>query len=140
MNWLFLAICATVSFGLYNFLIKISSNKFNPAIVVMMVTGMAFVVSSIFTLVLKLSGERLNINKNLIYIPLLAGLFYGIAIVFYNLLFLRGVSVSVGAPITGAGTLVVASLLGFIFLKEPIIVVKITGILSVILGIFLLSR
>ena len=139
MNWIILT-AIVAGFGMYNFLVKLASGKFSSIVILMIVSGTALVFSAITSLMLKLSGQDLSFSKTSIHLPVLAGVAYGLALFLYSGLLTKGLSVSVGSPITNSGTMLVATMLGVIFLKEPVTGIKILGLILTISGIFFLSK
>jgi|SRR5680860_51890 len=140
MSWLIFAILAATSFGFYNFFIKISADKLSPTIALMLIAGTAFVVAMISTIFLKLTGQNLIFSKNVIYYPILAGLFTGVAEIFYLSMYSKNAPVSVGTPIVVGGTILVAVVLGIFLLKEPLNIEKVSGVILLLIGLVVLSR
>jgi len=140
MNWLTFAILAATSFGFYNFFTKLSASKLSPTIALMIITGTAFVVALISTLSFKLAGHTLTFSKNALLFPILAGIFTGIAEIFYLFMFTKNAPLNVGNPLVVGGTIVAAVLLSLLILKEPLTTTKIAGILVTIIGLVILSR
>ncbi|MFW0862420.1 MAG: EamA family transporter [Candidatus Komeilibacteria bacterium] len=140
MAWVLFGILAAVSFGFYNFFTKISADKLNPIIALVFITGSSFLVALVIALLFKLSGQELVLSKNSISIPILAGVFTGIAEMFYLFMFTKGAPLSIGNPLVVGGTIIVAVLLGMIIIKEPLSWVKAIGILVTLLGVIILSR
>ena len=140
MNWLIFAFLTASSYGAYNFFVKISANKLSPTIVIMLLTGTAFLVASISTLVLKFTGHNLTVSKNVIMYPVLAGLFAGVAEIFYLLMYSKNAPLSIGLPLVMSGTIIVAVFLGIIILKEDLSAVKFIGILVTLIGLIVLTR
>ena len=140
MHWLAFAVLTASSYGVYNFFVKISANKLSPTIAIMFLTGTAFLVAAISTMFLKLTGQNLTITKNVIIYPILAGLFAGVAEIFYLLMYSKNAPLSIGLPLVMSGTIIVAVFLGIIFLKEDLNAVKFIGILITIIGLIVLTR
>ncbi|MCK5320370.1 EamA family transporter [Candidatus Parcubacteria bacterium] len=140
MHWLTFAVLTASSYGVYNFFVKISANKLSPTIAIMFLTGTAFLVAAISTIFLKFTGQNLTITKNVIIYPVLAGLFAGVAEIFYLLMYSKNAPLSIGLPLVMSGTIIVAVFLGIIFLKEDLSVVKSIGILITIIGLLILTR
>ena len=140
MNWFTYAILAASSFGFYNLFAKLSADKMSPSIALMFMAGTSFIVAMITTLVFKFTGQGLTFSKNIILLPVIAGLFAGIAELFYLFMFSKNAPISIGNPLVIGGTIIVAVILGLVILKEPINVVKAIGIIITILGLVILSR
>lgn len=140
MNWIFFAIFAATSFGFYNFFTKITADKFSPTIALMIITGVAFIMSVIATLIFNFLGQPLQFQKNALLRPVFGGLFYGTAVIFYVVMFSKGTPISIGSPFVVGGTTLVATILGLILLGEPLTAAKIVGVLTIVGGLFILGR
>lgn len=140
MNWITFAILAASSFGFYNFFIKLSADKLSPTIALMFIAGTSFLVATITTIVLKLSGQELSFSKEVIYLPILAGVFTGIVEIFYLFMFTKNAPLNIGAPFVIGLTSLVSVLLGLIILREPLNATKIVGVCLTIIGLVLLTR
>lgn len=140
MQWIPYAILAATSYGFYNFFVKMSAGKLSPTIAIMFLTGTAFIIATISTLVLKVSGQNLIIARNAILFPILAGLFAGIAEIFYLIMYSKEAPLSIGLPLIMGGTMLVAIILGLVVLKEGFNTAKTAGIILVFIGIIFLSR
>jgi uncharacterized membrane protein len=140
MTWLAYGIFAAISFGFYNFYTKLSSNKFSPTIALLFLTGTSFSIALLATIFFKITGRPLVFSRDHIYLPVLAGIATGAAEIFYLFMFSKAAPLGAGTTIVVGGSFAVAVLLGVFFLKEQIDILKIVGFVSVILGIFLLSK
>jgi multidrug transporter EmrE-like cation transporter len=117
-----------------------AAGKFSSTVAAMLVTGTAFLVATISTIILKVSGQSLSFNKGDLTLPIMAGLFTGIAEIFYLSMFSKNAPLTIGNPLVVGGTVAVAVILGMFILREPINIVKVAGIGLVIVGLVLLSR
>lgn len=140
MEWLIFGILSAVSFGFYNFFTKLASDKFSFSIVLMLTSGVAFLVAIITTIILKFNGSSLVFSKNYLTFPILAGLFTGFAEIFYILMFSKNAPLSIGNPLVVGGTVAVAVILGVLILREPINIFKIVGIILTIIGLIFLAK
>ncbi|EKD66401.1 MAG: hypothetical protein ACD_49C00044G0003 [uncultured bacterium (gcode 4)] len=140
MNWLAYAILAASSFGFYNFFTKISADKFSPALANIFIAGTSLLVAIISTIYLKMSGQSLIFTKGSLILPIMAGLFTGVAEIFYLSMYSKNAPITVGNPLVVGGTIVIAVILGIIILKEPMNTARIAGIIFVITGLVLLTR
>lgn len=120
MNWITFAILAATSFGFYNFFTKIAADKLSPTIALMFIAGATFLVATISTIGFKISGQELTFSKNVIWFPILAGIFAGIAEIFYLYMFTKNAPLNVGAPLVIGITIIATVLLGLIFFKRAI--------------------
>jgi drug/metabolite transporter (DMT)-like permease len=139
MSWLYFALLAGGSFGFYNLFMRFTSSKFAASIGLMFVAGTSFLVATITTIVLKASGQSLQFDKSAIWFPIAAGIFTGIAEIFYLLMFSKNQSLAIGAPLVIGLTSVVAAVIGWAFLREHITALQALGIVLSIAGITILS-
>lgn len=140
MNWLTFGFLAAGCFGFYNVFIKLSADKLSPTIALMFIAGTSFIIAVVATIIFKLTGQDLVINKNALIFPILAGVSTGIAEIFYLFMYSKNAPVSIGTPFVLAGTMLVAVLFGALILKEGLPAIKIAGIVITIVGLFILSR
>jgi uncharacterized membrane protein len=140
MNWITFAILAASSFGFYNFFTKLAADKLSPTIALMFIAGASFLVATVSTIVFKASGQELTFSKGAIYLPILAGVFTGIAEIFYLFMFTKNAPLNIGGPVVIGITILVTVLLGLIVLKEPLNAAKIAGICLTMAGVVLLAR
>ncbi|MBI4836734.1 MAG: EamA family transporter [Candidatus Abawacabacteria bacterium] len=140
MNWLYFALLASASFGFYNFFSKLATDKFSASITLMFVAGTAFIVAAITTFSLKTSGLPLQFSFKHIHLPILAGFATGIAEILYFMAFAKGAPLSIGAPFVIGTTIIIASILGMIFLREPLSLLKSVGFLLTLSGLILLAK
>ncbi len=140
MNWIAFAMLSAISFGFYNFFTKLSADKLSPTIALMCIAGTSFLVATISTVVFKISGQELTFSREALWLPILAGISTGIAEIFYLYMFTKDAPLNLGNPMVVGVTMLIAVLLGVIFLKEPLSVSKIAGICLIIAGAILLIR
>ncbi|MDP2630831.1 MAG: EamA family transporter [Candidatus Uhrbacteria bacterium] len=140
MNWLVFALLATVTYGFYNFFTKLSADKLSPAIALMFVGIASFLVGLASIGFSKILGHPILFSRNALLFPLLAGLFAGVAEIFYLTMFSKGAPLSIGNPLVVGGTVIISAVLGLLFLKEPLNAIKIGGIALTLIGLIILAR
>lgn len=140
MHWLTFAVLAATSYGFYNFFIKMSAGRLSPTIALMFLAGTSFLVAMISTLTLRITGQPLTFSRGAILFPILAGVFAGIGEVLYIFMFSKNAPLTIANPLAVGGTIIVAVLLGFIILREPLGAMKISGIVITLIGLFILTR
>lgn len=140
MNWITFAILAAIGFGFYDYFVRLSSESLSPTIALMILAASAFCVAAFATFILMITGHALSFPRGSIHLPILAGLFTGVADILYLLMFAKNPSLSIGAPFVVGGTVLVATLLGIVILKEPLNVVKVAGIVLTLVGLIILTR
>jgi multidrug transporter EmrE-like cation transporter len=70
----------------------------------------------------------------------MAGLFAGIAEIFYLFMYTKDAPLNIGTPLVVGLTIVVAVLLGVIILKESLDINKVIGICLTIIGLLFLMK
>src|SRR3989344_4311176 len=140
MTWIFLAFTTAAFLGIYSFFIKISSGYINQIAGAVILQAVAILVGGIGFLILKFTGNVIEIsNKGILY-AILAGLFIGLAEIATFFLFKKGITLSAGLPIIIGGSVIFGSLLGVLFLKEVLTPIHFLAILLIIVGIVLLVK
>lgn len=140
MEWIYYAIFAALSFGFYNFFVKLTSDKFSPTVGLLVLTGTSFLVALVATISLKVSGRPIVFTRSSLFLPVLAGVATGLAEIFYLLTFAKGAPLGVGTTVVIGGTMLIATLLGLLVLKETITSVQIAGFILIFGGIVLLTK
>jgi len=140
MIWLAYALLAVFSFGFYNFFVKVSATSFSPTVANIFIAGTSFLIAVISTIYLKMSGQSLTFTKNDLILPIAAGLFTGVAELFYLSMYSKNTPITIGSPLVVGGTIVIAAILGILILKEPMNAARIAGTVFVIAGLVLLAR
>ena len=131
-DWRFLSVLSIVLWGLWSFLSKIAGNKLEWGTMLLLFCAGTVMVLLIF------SPASFNIKPDETYITgLTAGITGALGFCFFYMALKKG-NASAVIPITSL-YIVLAVILSFMFLKEPITVKKILGIISAVAAIFLLS-
>lgn len=140
MNWLLLALSSAVTFALADFLAKISSDKIHPYIGAFIVNLSSALILLIPITYFYLKGEDLFIMKHQgLQFAILAGIVVGIASLLMFKTFSLGTNLSISVPIIRTGTVLIATLLGILLLKEGISLKAVFGIGFSVIGIYLIS-
>ena len=134
------AIISALSFGFYNFFTKLTSEKFDTVLAVTIVTGTSFLFSLIVIFSMIIQGHQFIIPKKAIYLPVVAGIFTGVAEIMYLFTFQNGLPLSIGNPIVVGGTTLFAVLFGIFFLQEQVTILQIFAIFIVLIGLILLAK
>ena len=138
MSWLTYGLATIVFYSLFDFFLKISSDKINTWLNAFIVNLVATLVLVIFIVYLKFQGEKLFDMKagGLLY-SILAGLAIGGASIFFVKMFATGTHLSIGVPLVRIGMVILGSMLGVLLLKEGISLRYFMGIALSLLGLFL---
>lgn len=140
MNWIIFAVLATTTYGFYNFFTKLSADRLSPSIALMFVGVASCLVALVSIIFSKIAGQPLTFSKGALLFPVLAGLFAGVAEIFYLTMFSKGAPLSIGNPLVVGGTVIISAVLGLLLLKEPLNAIKIAGIALTLIGLAILAR
>gem|GEM_PF-3981493 len=99
-----------------------------------------FCISIICIITLAILGYHQSVDKSFLYKLVLGGLFYATAVIFNIIMFSKGIPILLGNPIVGGGTILVATVLGFALLYKPLSILKITGIIFIVIVIFIAGK
>lgn len=132
MDYRLLSVFALVLWGTWGFLAKIISGSVSPQSLAFLSTVATVVPVAVYALA-DSTGKWTRPNT----VALGAGLAYGLALVFFFIALRRGPA-SVVVPLSGMYILVPA-VLGFIFLKEPLTVTHVLGLICAGLAVLFLS-
>ena len=130
-----MVLLSVVLYGLYIFFIKVLNTHVNMSVILFAATAIMLIPIGANVL---FSGARVAVDRYLIYV-LLAGVIGGIGLIFYYNALAKG-HISIVMPLFGVGMVIIPTVLGFIFLKEPPTVTKLAGITLAITAILLLTR
>jgi drug/metabolite transporter (DMT)-like permease len=133
MDYRLVSIFALVLWGAWGFLAKTISGSVSPQTLAFWSTLATMLPVTAFALT-DTGGKWTRPHP----LALGAGLAYGLALVFFFVALRRGPA-SVVVPLSGMYILIPA-LLGFIFLKEPLTVTHILGLVCAGLAVFFLTR
>jgi len=140
MSWILLAVLTAFFYAVYNVFIKVSAGHINEIVGAVVLQIVAAVVGGFLLIYLKLNGSSFEItNKGLLFAAL-AGLFVGLAEITSFFVFSKGIPASVGIPIIIGGSVVFASIIGLLFLKEGLSPIHWIAIVLVVLGVVLLAK
>jgi len=132
MDYRIPAVFALVLWGAWGFLAKTISSSVSPQSLAFWSTLATVVPVAVFALT-DSTGKWTRPNPT----ALVAGLAYGLAIVFFFIALRRGPA-SVVVPLSGM-YIVIPAVLGLIFLKEPLTVTRVLGLSCAGLAVLFLS-
>ena len=134
-NWKFLVIIYIIAAGFWGFFLKIILNKLDWKTTMLAITSVWVILILVYLIFF---GKEINFSWNRYYIlaimTAIIGALYGV--VLYKVLSLKPASIVI--PMTAQYVLITA-LLSFIFLKEPITLRGVFGIVFSIISIILLA-
>jgi uncharacterized membrane protein len=138
MNWLTTALFTIIFYSLFDLFLKFAAGKINDNLGAAIINITSFIVAvSWFWLRYQFGGEQADITKPGLIYSIIAGVFVGLASIFFIRLFALGVNLSVGVPLVRVGMIVLGSLFGVLLLKEGINLRYLLGFGLSILGMYL---
>lgn len=138
MSWLIFGILASISYWFYNFFTKLAWEKVDSILALLVFSAATFLFAVVVYL---FSIDKVNfvVSKNRIR-PILAWVLWGSAEIFYLKMFAKWAPLAIWNPLVVWWTVVLATILGIIILRENITLPKIAGILLCLAGIALLAK
>jgi len=139
VSWLTLALLTIVFYSLMDFFIKLSSDKIHSGLGGFIINFVSTAVLFIFLIFSKFQGEKVFETKpgGALY-SVIAGLAIGFATIFFLKMFATGTNLSIGVPLVRTGIIVLASILGIVFLKEGFNIKYAFGLFLSLIGVYLL--
>jgi transporter family protein len=140
MNWIWIALVTACFYALYNVLIKLASAHIHQVLGAVILQVTAFVLGILWLVFIRMKGTHPEVSSRGLWLAVLAGVFVGLAEIFSFIVFSKGVPASSGIPVIIGGSVLLAAVIGFLWLKEPLTFSHILGAVLVIAGIWMLSR
>lgn len=138
MNWILFWILAAVSYWWYNFFTKYAWERLNPtlALVLLTLTTLTF---SLILFFLSKDTISLKVSKDWIW-PILAWILAWIAEIFYLKMYANWAPLALGNPMVVWWTIVVATILWILIIKEDINIIKWLWIIMILFWILLIIK
>lgn len=140
MSWIYLALITACFYALYNIFIKLASTHINEITGAVILQIAAFILGAAWLIYLKVNHVHTEVNSKGIWLSILAGVFVGLAEIFSFLVFSKGVPASAGIPVIIGGSVLIAAVIGFFWLKESLTLTNVLGLILIVGGIWLLSK
>ena len=128
---------AALFFGLTVVFIKLATREIHPLLGNLLFPAFAAIIQLIVLLYVKLKGTALFLSSKGIAISAIGGICLGLYTIFLFLALSR-MNVSKVSPIVYIGAILIATIVGVIFLKEPLTKTNIAGLLLALSGLYLL--
>jgi len=137
--WFIAALVAALAYGLHNIFTKIAAGHVSDALggFILEITASLCILSYIVFLVF--NHESFNVNSRGVIFSIFAGICVGVGTVLYFYIFSHGGELSIAGPLVISGGVMLMAIAGIIFFKEKISFIKIAGIVSCIIGLYLLK-
>ncbi|MGH2643999.1 MAG: EamA family transporter [Chitinophagaceae bacterium] len=140
MPWIYLALITACFYALYNIFIKLASTHIHEITGAVILQVVAFILGAAWLIYLKINHAHTEVNGKGIGLAVLAGIFVGLAEIFSFIVFSKGVPASAGVPVIIGGSVLIAAVIGFLWLKELLTLTNSLGLILIIAGIWLLSK
>ena len=86
-----------------------------------------------------LNHESFSVNSRGVIFSIFAGVCVGVGTVLYFYVFSHGGELSIAGPLVISGGVLIMAVAGIIFFKEKVSFIKIAGIASCLIGLYLLK-
>lgn len=139
MNWLAYALATVVFYSLFDYFLKLSVGKLHDGTAGFIINLVSALVLVVFMIYSRSTGEAIWPPKpgGVMY-AVVAGLAIGVATITFIKMYATGTNLSVGVPIIRIGTVVLASILGIVLLKEGISVKYVIGSVVSLVGFYIM--
>lgn len=136
-RWFLYALVCSAFLASADFFVKLASNKISASMGMFLYGATTFAVGLAWVSYLKITGQPLLITQTGLLYSIAVGIaFSGVTILLY--LTFAHISVSLGSPTIRVLGIVIASLLGILFLHEPFTWRYALGLLLTIVGVALI--
>jgi transporter family protein len=137
-EWFWYAIAAAVLYGLHQVFTKLAADRIGDGIGGFIVELSAALIIAFYLIYLRFFSEwKQPVSNEGVFYSVLTGICVGAGTVMFFLLFQKGGPLS-AVPMVLAGGAALMAIVGILFLKEPATMIRVSGILLSLLGLFLL--
>lgn len=139
MNWLELSLSTIIFYSLFDFFLKLSSDKIHSGLGSFIINLTSAIVLFVYLIYLRFSGDRtFEIKSGGLLYSIISGIAIGLASIFFIRLFALGTNLSVGVPLVRIGMVILGSILGIFILKEGFNIKYIIGLIVSLFGLYLI--
>ncbi|HKG61446.1 MAG TPA: EamA family transporter [Pyrinomonadaceae bacterium] len=137
-EWFWYAIAAAVLYGLHQVFTKLASQHIGDGVGGLVVELTAALIIALYLAYLKFFGEwKQALSSRGVFYSALTGICVGAGTVTFFLLFQKGGPLS-AVPMVLAGGAALMAVVGILFFREPATLIRVSGIVLSLLGLFLL--
>jgi transporter family protein len=137
-EWFWYAIAAAVLYGLHQVFTKLASQHIGDGVGGFVVELTAALIIALYLVYLKFFGEwKQAVTLRGVVYSALTGICVGAGTVTFFLLFQKGGPLS-AVPMVIAGGAALMAVVGILFFREPATLIRVSGIVLSLLGLFLL--
>jgi bacterial/archaeal transporter family protein len=137
-EWFWYVIAAAVLYGLHQIFTKLAADRIGDGLGGFIVEITAALIIAFYLIYLRFFSEwKQPVSTEGVFYSVLTGICVGAGTVIFFLLFQKGGPLS-AVPMVLAGGAALMAIVGILFLKEPAGLIRLSGILLSLLGLFLL--
>ena len=137
-EWFWYAIVAAVLYGLHQVFTKLAADRIGDGLGGFVVEITAALIIAFYLVYLRFFSEwKQPVSSEGVFYSVLTGICVGAGTVMFFLLFQKGGPLS-AVPMVLAGGAALMAIVGILFLKEPATMMRLSGIVLSLLGLFLL--
>jgi transporter family protein len=137
-EWFWYAIAAAVLYGLHQVFTKLAADRIGDGLGGFVVEITAALIIGFYLVYLRFFSEwKQPVSSEGVFYSVLTGICVGAGTVMFFLLFQKGGPLS-AVPMVLAGGAALMAIVGILFLKEPATMMRVSGIVLSLLGLFLL--
>jgi transporter family protein len=137
-EWFWYVIAAAVLYGLHQIFTKLAADRIGDGLGGFIVEITAALIIAFYLIYLRFFSEwKQSVSTEGVFYSVLTGICVGAGTVIFFLLFQKGGPLS-AVPMVLAGGAALMAIVGILFLKEPAGLIRLSGILLSLLGLFLL--
>ena len=137
-EWLWYAIAAAVLYGLHQVFTKLASAHIGEGVGGFVVEASAALIIALYLVYLNFFGEsKQPVTGRGVFYSVITGFCVGAGTVAFFLLFQKGGQLS-AVPMVLAGGAALMAVAGILFFREPVTLMRVSGIVLSLLGLFLL--
>jgi transporter family protein len=137
-EWFWYAIAAAVLYGLHQVFTKLAADRIGDGLGGFFVEITAALIIAFYLVYLRFFSEwKQPVSSEGVFYSVLTGICVGAGTVMFFLLFQKGGPLS-AVPMVLAGGAALMAIVGILFLKEPATMMRVSGIVLSLLGLFLL--
>jgi bacterial/archaeal transporter family protein len=137
-EWFWYAVAAAVLYGLHQVFTKLAADRIGDGLGGFVVEITAALIIAFYLVYLRFFSEwKQPVSSEGVFYSVLTGICVGAGTVMFFLLFQKGGPLS-AVPMVLAGGAALMAIVGILFLKEPATLMRVSGIVLSLLGLFLL--
>jgi transporter family protein len=137
-EWFWYAIAAAVLYGLHQVFTKLAADRIGDGLGGFVVEITAALIIAFYLVYLRFFSEwKQPVSSEGVFYSVLTGICVGAGTVMFFLLFQKGGPLS-AVPMVLAGGAALMAIVGILFLKEPATMMRVSGVVLSLLGLFLL--